>query len=271
MSASTFGKILHDIEELGRLKVLRLIGTGEPLLNKNFLTMAQLAKQSEFIDKVELTTNALLFGRKEYKEKLTENLDRIIISIEGLDGASYHEVAGVKVDFDKLVNDIKELYEMRSNKDCIIYIKIHNNSIKSDRDLQKFYDLFADKCDEIFVENLVNLWPETVSNLGLDNGHRFGFEDKRQLVCSQIFKSMMINANGDVVPCCVDFKRVNRLGNVNSMSLKEIWDGQQLLELRKKHLSGQGGSISPCSGCSYYQSDLDNIDDHRFEILNRIS
>jgi len=81
----------------------------------------------------------------------------------------------------------------------------------------------------------------------------------------------MVNANGDVVPCCVDFKRVNNLGNVFLENLVDIWRGKKLEEIRKIHLMGEGGSISPCNGCSYYQSDVDNIDARKDEILERIS
>lgn len=268
MSFETFKKIVDDIEDLGRLKVLRFIGTGEPLLNKNFLEMARYAKNSSHIDKLELTTNGILLKQEKYCKNLTKYLDRIIISIEGLDEQAYLDVAGTKVNFTELRENIGKLYDYK--RDCTIYIKIHNNAIKNENDLKLFHEYFGEICDEIYVENLVNLWPETISNLGLDAGHRFGDYNQKQEVCTQIFKSMMVNANGDVVPCCVDFKRVNNLGNVSSQNLGEIWKSQKLEEMRITHLRGKGGTLSPCNGCSYYQSDVDNIDANKDEILKRI-
>ena len=269
MSFEIFRKIVDDIEGLGRLKVLRLIGTGEPLLNKKFLEMVHYAKKSSSVDKLELTTNGILLKKEEYHKNLTKYLDRIIISIEGLDEQAYLDVAGTKINYTDLVENIGKLYE--NKRDCTIYIKIHNNALKNKNDLKLFHKYFGKICDEIYVENLVNLWPETISNLGLDSGHRFNDVDQKQTVCTQIFKSMMVNANGDVVPCCVDFKRVNNLGNVSMQNLGEIWKSHKLEEIRKTHLRGEGGTISPCSGCSYYQSDVDNIDANKDEILKRIS
>jgi len=117
---------------------------------------------------------------------------------------------------------------------------------------------------------LVNLWPETVSNLGFDAGFRFGGEPSPQKVCTQIFKSMMINANGQVVPCCVDFKRINVIGDVNHQSIMEIWQGEYLKDIRLKHLTGKGGEIRPCNSCEYYYSDVDNIDKYAEQILEKI-
>ena len=269
MGFEIFKKIVDDIESLGRLKVLRLIGTGEPLLNKKFLEMAHYAWKSTSVDKLELTTNGILLKKEEYHKNLTKYLDRIIISIEGLDEHAYLDVAGTKINYTELVENIRKLYE--NKRECTIYIKIHNNAIKNENDLNLFHKYFGEICDEIYVENLVNLWPETISNLGFDAGHRFHEADLKQTVCTQIFKAMMVNANGDVVPCCVDFKRVNNLGNISNTSIAEIWKSQKLEEMRKTHLLGKGSTISPCNECSYYQSDVDNIDKHKDEILKRIS
>ena len=268
MSLDVFTKLINDAAELKPIKVIRFIGTGEPLLNKNFPKMARLAKESGVAEKLELTTNGVLL-RKAGILEVTNYLDRIIISIEGLSDQSYFEITGSKVKFSELVSGIEKLYLNRRN--CNIYVKIHNNAIKTEADLKLFHQLFGEISDQLFVENLVNLWPETVTNLGLDTGFRFGGVAKPQRVCTQIFKSMMVNANGEVVPCCVDFKRINIIGNIMHGSLSEIWNGHFMHQIRLKHLSGGGGEMRPCNSCEYYYSDPDNIDDHADSIFSRLS
>jgi radical SAM protein with 4Fe4S-binding SPASM domain len=268
MTLDLFKKMLSDMQNLKPIKVLRYIGTGEPLLNKNFLEMAKLAKESGVAERYELTTNGVLLSQKKYRNEITKNLDRIIISIEGLSDKSYFDITGQKVNFAELVENIKQLFLNKRN--CNIYIKIHNDAIKNEDDLKLFHKIFDGICDQLFVENLVNLWPETISNLGLDAGFRFGGQSKPQKVCTQIFKSMMINANGEVVPCCVDFKRINVIGNINNQSLSSIWNGKIENDIRVKHLSGKGGEMRPCNSCEYYYSDLDNIDEYADEILSRL-
>ena len=268
MTLDLFKKMLVDMADLKPLKVIRYIGTGEPLLNKNFLEMVRLAKESGVAERYELTTNGVLLSLKKYQNEIAKHLDRIIISIEGLSDESYFDITGQKVNFEELVGNIKQLYLNKGK--CDIYIKIHNDAIKNEDDLKFFHDTFAEISDQIFVENLVNLWPETVSNLGLDAGFRFGGSAKPQKVCTQIFKSMMINANGEVVPCCVDFKRINVIGNINNQTLSSIWNGKIENEIRIKHLSGKGGEMRPCNSCEYFYSDLDNIDEYADAILSRL-
>ena len=268
MSLDLFKKIIEDIKILNGIKVIRFIGTGEPLLNKNFLEISKLAKEAQIAEKFELTTNGILLSQSKYQNELTKYLDRIIISIEGLNDEDYFKVTGTRVNFSELIDNIHLLY--KNKRSCNIYIKIHNSAIKSEEDIKHFHNIFSPMSDQLYIENLVNLWPETISNLGLDAGARFGGNAKPQKVCSQIFKSLMINANGQVVPCCVDFKRINIIGNIKTENISEIWKGKILNEFRVKHLNGKGSEIRPCNSCEYYYSDVDNIDQYSDAILSRL-
>mgnify|MGYP003324804349 CR=1 FL=1 len=124
----------------------------------------------------------------------------------------------------------------------------------------------------MYIENLVNLWPEVESNLGLEAGHRFDGGNLNQVkVCPQIFKSMQINSDGRVIPCCIDWKGINIIGDVNKDSVSEIWHGDKLKQLRTKHLLGKRHDFSPCKGCTMNEySDKDNLDLHADQILNKI-
>ena len=269
MSLATFEKIISDISSFqSPLTVLRLIGTGEPLLNKNIVEFARLARNSSGIKAVELTTNASLL-KPQLALSLSPYLDRIIVSVEGLDDSSYLKYSGMKVRFSDIVHNVRRLYEVRSG--CQVYVKIHGDAVSSERDAALFYETFLPISDKAFIENLVDLWPETPTDYRSSQKARFGGQLTAKTVCSQIFKSMMINANGDIVPCCVDYQRKLILGNVLQASLSQIWHSQQLNLLRRNHLLGKKSCIAPCSECSYNDgSDVDNIDAFASEILPRI-
>ena len=66
--------------------------------------------------------------------------------------------------------------------------------------------------------------------LDLNLGQRFDGKDLNKVkVCPQIFKSMQINSDGRVIPCCIDFKTANLIGDLNKESVKNIWNGQELI------------------------------------------
>lgn len=271
MTIKTFSKLISDIKKFKtKPKVMRFCGLGDPLFNKEFIKILEIAQKSNAVEKLELITNGLLINDKLIPE-LAKNLDRIIISIEGLNSEDYQEFALRKVNFEKFVENLKSL-SLQKQK-AKLHIKIHNSAVQTKERQIKFYEIFSEIADEIYIENLVNLWPEVTSNLGIESGHRFDGGDLNNVkVCPQIFKSMQINSDGRVIPCCIDWKGINIIGDVNNESLNDIWNGEKLKNLRNKHLEGKRHEFSPCKGCTMNEySDKDNLDKNAKEIFEKIN
>lgn len=276
MSFELFEKLVRDMKSFPvKVELLRYCGTGENLLNKRFPEMVKLASRQGVAKRQELITNALLLT-PEIARQITPYLDRIIISLEGLSDQDYFDVAGMKVsknsNFDVLVRNIQELYKVRGN--CQVHVKCHNHAVDNEEKLQKFYEIFRPITDRVFVENLASIWPEVPAeknNLGIDAGTRWRTEAISKKVCVQIFKSMLVNANGEVVPCCVDFKRVNKIGDIRDQSIVDIWFGTKMRALQERHLCGLKGQTRPCSDCTMNDyGDPDNIDNQADQVLLRL-
>lgn len=261
MSLDTFHKIINDTLAFStKPKLLRFCGLGDPLFNKNFVQMLEYAHEKNAFERLELITNGLLINPKNVKE-IAKFLDRVIISLEGLSNDDYEEFTCKKIDFEKFCQSLKELYSVEGRR-ATVHIKIHNSAASSAEKIAYFKEKFGNIADEIYVENLVNLWPEIESNLGIEAGHRFdGGNLNKVKVCPQIFKSVQVNSDGRVIPCCIDWKGINIVGNINDSRLEEIWHGKPLHNLRMRHLNGERHSFSPCMGCTMNEySDKDNLD-----------
>ena len=61
---------------------------------------------------------------------------------------------------------------------------------------------------------------------------------------------MVINANGDVTACCVDWNKKTRVGNVNEATVGEIWRGDAFRELRKMHIENRRSGNESCRNCT---------------------
>lgn len=130
--------------------------------------------------------------------------------------------------------------------------------------------MFSDQCDEIYIENLVSMWPQFDTAYSI-NEFRFGGGVTKRRVCVQIFKSVQVQANGEVLPCCVDWRRVNVIGNINKNSLFEIWNSEKLRKLQIEHLKGNKSKIQPCKDCTMNDyCDPDNIDQYAEEYIQRL-
>jgi len=269
MSIKLFEKLVKDLSIFpDKLKLLRFCGDGDSLVNKNIVQFTQLAKEKKIAEKVEMITNGVLLHTDLIKN-LPRFLDRIIISIEGLNTQDYQRISGTKIDYQRFLDNLHALYTNKNK--CKIHIKINNEAVSSDKKKVKFFNMFGDICDEINIENLVSMWPQFKTSFST-NQFRFGGKVIKRQVCAQIFKSLQVQADGEVVPCCVDWNRVNLLGNIKRNSLLEIWNGKKIRNLQIKHLQGKKGTLETCKDCSMNDyCDTDNIDLYRKECLKRLS
>ena len=257
MRFKLFKKIVDDICEFDKpIKVLRLYKDGEPLLNSYFAEMVKYAKDSGCCEKVDTTTNGSMLNPRANLEIIKAGLDRINISIEGINAEQYLEFSRVKIDFDKFVENIKHFYDNR--KQCEMIIKIGGDFL-SEEDKQKFLDI----CDGIFIEHTMNCWydfdgPEQNEEVGI-----YGQPIHEVNVCPYVFYSFSINSDGLVSACFLDWARKLIVGDVKYLSVKEIWNNDLMNNLRFQFLAKKRYMHPICKNCSQLSHgmpvDLDNV------------
>ena len=82
---------------------------------------------------------------------------------------------------------------------------------------------------------------------------------------------MVINDEGLVHLCCVDWKTKYILGDLKKESVSSIWNGEKLREYQLLHLNKKKDSIELCRNCeSLSTSTIDDIDDHTEKILKNM-
>jgi MoaA/NifB/PqqE/SkfB family radical SAM enzyme len=271
MSYDLFKKICDDMAVFPtKVKLLRLCGLGDSLFNKQITSFVEYAGVKRSAERIEMISNGLLLDEKHF-HTLALYLDRLIVSVEGLNEADYLEFTDRKVNFNRFVERLTA-FSQYPGRTCTLHIKVHNSAVATKERLQKFYEIFSPIADELYTENLINLWPELVSNLGINSGHRFvESEVKNQIACAQIFKSMQVNFDGKVMPCCIDWKVVNVIGDMAKSTLRDIWVGESLRRIQLKHLNGERSTFLPCAGCTMNEeSDIDFFDDKLDTIKSRL-
>ena len=266
-------KAVDDMAEFPKkLKMIRVCGFGEPLTNKNIADIVKYMYDKNVAEKIVLITNGSLL-KPELSESLVKYLNQIIISVEGIDAEQYLKFANVKINYEKFYQGVVNLCEYSKNEKCKITAKIHGDAVKEKADLDKFYKLYGNVCDEVTVEELINLFPE-VDVRDNDDSMQFRFSDFKKVqkkVCPQIFKSVQLTAEGDVLPCCVDWQKKLVMGNIQNESLVDIWNGEKFFDLRSQHLNLQKDFIEPCKYCSMNDlTEIDYLDENIAEIKQRM-
>jgi MoaA/NifB/PqqE/SkfB family radical SAM enzyme len=272
MDFALFRKIIDNLKEFDRpLKVLRLYKEGEPLLNKNLAAMIGYAKRAGIADSIDTTTNGFLLDEARMIPILEAGLDRINISVDGMSDAQFFEFTGVRVNFADYVDNIAKLYAMRG--DCEICIKIAGDFL-TEEDKKRFYEIFGNYADRIFIENIAPCWPEfdVQDRLGVDISRGIYDQEIRQVnTCPYIFYSMSVNSDGTVSLCFLDWARKLLIGDACKQSIKEIWNGQALFHYQLAHLNGRRTDDEVCGQCGQLSHCLpDNIDPYAAELIQNL-
>lgn len=269
MKLPMFKKIIDDLSAFSQpIKVLRLYKDGEPFLNKNLAKMIAYAKDSGCVEYIDTTTNASLMTPERLGPVLDAGLDKINISVDGMNREQYIKFTGFDFDFDEFVKRVKWLDANKGN--CEVVIKIPGELINNDQK-QEFLDTFGDYCDRIFIENFAPCWPEF--DVEAHTGIKITEGIYQQPIsptdtCPYIFYSMSVNADGLVSSCFLDWGRKLIIGDVIKQSVKSIWHSEEMNALRLQHLEGKRKDNPVCSQCGQLTHCLpDNIDNFRAELL----
>ncbi|MBR3622275.1 MAG: radical SAM protein [Selenomonadaceae bacterium] len=267
MDFDLYKKIIDDCKKFPhKIKVLRLYKEGEPLVNPRLTEMIAYAKQSGCFESIDFTTNGTLLNPDINRKLVEAGLSRINISVEALSAEGYAEISGTKINFDKFVDNIRDLYEHRGS--LHIFIKTMVDNITEEKQKQ-FYDIFGDICDEIAMEHIANCWPGFENTAEQTNVYHGG-DAHEYIVCPRIFYILTINSNGTASHCIVDWNYKGLIGDVRKQSLVDIWNSKEYEDIRLMHLHKKRREVALCADCMEIESAaVDNIDEFREEILER--
>ncbi|MDD5226430.1 MAG: radical SAM/SPASM domain-containing protein [Candidatus Omnitrophica bacterium] len=266
----TYCRAISGLEEFGKkLKRINFYKDGESLLNKKFCDMVLLAKDRNVSDSLWLKTNGLLLNPELNQKLIDSGLDMIGISVTHTTEEGYKRISGVSMDYAKFKENIRDLFKRRN--ECKIYIKIADTGL-SQSEKDKFLNDFGDISDYVAVEGLHGWSMSDVKDftLGTESKTFDGLPFVRKVVCPWPFYELAINWNGSVSVCNEDWVHGTTVGDINKETLKEIWNGKRLYEIQKMMLEGRRSENKVCANCFYLSCSPDNIDEYRFQILEKM-
>ena len=271
MDFNLYKKIVDDICEFEKpIKVLRLYKDGEPLLNPRLAEMIKYAKEKKCSERIDTTTNASLLNPAKNLDLIEAGLDRINISIEGVNAAQYLNFSNYKIEFDKLVVNIRHFYENR--KQCEMIVKINGDTL-TEYDKNKFYEIFGNIADGVYIEHIMSCWPEFELN-GVEINQEFGIYGQKineVQICPYIFYSFSVNSDGMASTCFLDWSRKLIIGDTKVQSVRDIWFGDKLFDYQRLFLSMKRTEHPVCGLCGQLSHGLpDNIDSYANELLEKL-
>lgn len=267
MPINLFKKICDELNEFPEpIKKIKIGNHGEPTMHPEVIEAVSYARSKGNADIVEMFTNGSKLEPMLNQGLVEGGLQRINISLEGLSDERYLQVAGVRQNFQEIIEGVRDLYAKKqaAKSDLKIYVKIadHAHALRNDSkevfvlsesERKFFFETFQSHCDEIFIEKVVPQWSETqlekqnsVEETGMYGQKINAWKE----ACPFIYMYLHFNCDGTVSPCTLDWPRKVVVGNVNTHTVRQIWEGDALRQLQIAMLQGQRRCIDFCKGCS---------------------
>ena len=278
MDMELYRKLVNEINAFPTaVKRICFSGLGEPLTNPRLPEMIRILRESGFEGRIDVISNGSCLTHKLTDDLLQAGINRLQISIQGLDTESYIKNCGVAIDIVKLQNELRYFHDRAKGTPSSLFVKIIDIMLKDEPDRKKFFDMFNDICDTIFVEHLVVMEQQMGDHNGrADHTRNLNgeFVEKR-IVCGVMFYFLQINIDGETFPCSTPgLPNSFSMGCAKEQTLQEIWDGKRRNNLMCKNLKDGYSTIpacSECSSCIAIADDTEYLDDCREEMLERLT
>ena len=235
-----------------KIKVVRFVGIGEPLLHKKIVEMVRYTAEKQIAHKIEIVSNGLLLTPAMSDALIAAGLSRLVISAQGTSAEKYMDESKAKIDFDKFIENLA-YFKAHKGDDVQMYVKVVDTALDGDLDRKKFFDIFGPVTDTIAVENTVPIHESINFEPILGNREnrltQYGLPVGEVKVCPQPFFHMQINPDGKIVPC-YSWDYPAFMGDCRESNMVDIWNGEVFNKFRTAQLNGCNTASHACVNCN---------------------
>ena len=256
MPEEVFHKAVADFVGCGGGSVGLTPIVGDALIHPEFLARVRHLRRQPKIDRIWVTTNAILLDKHGIDEVLHSGLTSITISTSGFDEPSYRRIYRSSA-YPRFRRNVVEL--VRRNRELPEPLTI-TIGLRTDRPLEEvmkdadFQEILAHHPDIDFTWSFTSAGGR-VTREALPAGMRLRVVTSRRETCVQLYNGPIVLPDGTVMACsCVaamDAVPDLGIGNIRDTSLLELWTGEPMKGLRA---SFQAGSLNAtCAACDMYR------------------
>ncbi len=260
MSDEVFDKIVSELTlHKKTIRKVNLYLDCEPLLDRNLHHRIKKLKDAG-IKIVNIASNTSILNDKRGRELIEAGLDEVYITIDSLKKETY-EAIRIRLNFDTVYKNALAFIKLRNelNSNLIIRVQMVSMDMNAGEE-QDFIDHWIpllNKNDQVNV-HMAHNWGGVVNVVTNE-------EDKfiNEIPCTILWSNACIHADGSVALCSIDTvpSSTHSIGNINTQSISEVWNGSELRRIREKHLEGKRAEHSICNGCTAWRP----VNNHMFK------
>jgi radical SAM protein with 4Fe4S-binding SPASM domain len=245
-------KAIREAADTG-IREVALYTTGEPLLCPDIAELIKESKKNNL--RCILTSNGLLLNEDIAEMLCRSGLDSFKFSIDGTSRQEYEAIRRGG-NFDRLFKNVHLLKQtrdsMRSGMKIICAMVLMKQNMEH---ISRFRKTFGPLSDEVLISHM--------TNLGGKNGEGNVVKQRQGArPCRLLWDRIIINYDGKITACCVDFDADMVYGDYTSGGLLEAWNNKTMQSWRRNHLTNRVDTMPLCGKCDapyvFDQSALNN-------------
>jgi radical SAM protein with 4Fe4S-binding SPASM domain len=257
MTDEVFEKAVEDYVRIRGGSVGLTPIVGDALIDPKFLDRTRHLRSLPEIDRIFLTTNAILLDKNGIREVLTSGLTSIMISTSGFEKESYKRIYRSPA-YERMKENVTHLVQENTRLGSPVNISI---CLRTDRPLD---DVMRDPDFQPILEHKPAIdftWSYRsvggrITREMLPETMQFRKVPPKREPCGSLFNGVMVLIDGTVVACaCIaamDAVPDLEIGNVLEDDLLEIYTGGAMRELRAQFRTA-GALNATCANCDAYQ------------------
>jgi radical SAM protein with 4Fe4S-binding SPASM domain len=257
MSDSVFEKAVGDFVKINGGSVGLTPIVGDALIDRKFLDRTRYLSSLPGIDRIFLTTNAILLDKHGIQEILTSGLTSIMISTSGFDKESYKRIYRSPA-YERMKDNVTQLVAENTRLGKPVHISI---CLRTDRPLAEvmrdpdFQPILEHDPTVDFAWSYRSVGGRITREMLPDQMQFRKVAPKRE-TCGSLYNGAMVLHDGTVIACaCIaamDAVPDLRIGNVMEDDLLDIYTSEATRQLRDQFR--RGGALNPtCAACDAYQ------------------
>jgi len=242
MDFELFKKVVDDCVQMG-VKCIKPHSYGEPFLTPSFDKYISYIRGKSGSIKILVVTNGALMSEKWIDVLIDQKVDQVNVSIDGVKKETYESIRK-QCRYEDVVNNTMRLIERKKESESAlprVVVEIIRMP-ETEPEIPAFLDKWKPLADKVAVTGYT-------SRAGaLERKDNTSGANRRP--CFRLWKQLVVCSNGKAALCCADWNCKVCIGDLNSQSINEIWNGKVINGIRTAHLQRAQEKVPVCFMCN---------------------
>src|SRR5262245_23587758 len=239
MDLELYRKIVQDCKDY--VEFIWPYGIGEPMIHPNIFEMIRISHDAGV--RTGMSTNATLLDDRRADMLLGSGLDYVVFAFDGASKATYEQYR-LGANFEKTRENILSFLAKKQAQKSSMYVVLQMVLLKENtREIDAYRKLWSiPGVDEVrFKRDEIQIEGSKIDGVE--------FKSQRRNPCHLLWRGpLYVRYDGLAYPCCYMYDEPP-VGDLKKQSVMEVWNSQEMVQLREAHIKGDLSAFPICQTC----------------------